>query len=241
MSDDLLTRELHELGRTMPLAPADTDALTQRVLARLDEARREPAGSVATASPARTRRRRSVAALAVGVLIALLLTPPVRAAVADWFGVIIQSGPPAEEATVPGVAPGLNLDEARSLVEFEPVLPASLGRPDGIDVSPDRQVLSMSWTVDGHTVRLDQFDGSFAPLFLKRGEAEVILLNGRPAAWFNGPHELAALNEYGIEFGAPPRPAGPTLIWEHDDVTLRLEGTDRNRAVEIALELLGTG
>src|SRR5690606_1633183 len=72
MSDDLLTRELHELGRTMPLAPADTDALTQRVLARLDEARREPAGSVATASPARTRRRRSVAALAVGVLIALL-------------------------------------------------------------------------------------------------------------------------------------------------------------------------
>ena len=75
---DDLARDLAALGRAVDV-PAPGPGLASAVLERLDDA---PAARMA---PARPRRR--LVALAVGaVLLALLATPPVRAAVADWFG-----------------------------------------------------------------------------------------------------------------------------------------------------------
>ncbi len=75
---DDLARDLAALGRAVDV-PAPGPGLATAVLERLSD---PPATRVAPA-----RRRRRLVALAVGaVLLALLATPPVRAAVADWFG-----------------------------------------------------------------------------------------------------------------------------------------------------------
>jgi hypothetical protein len=240
MSHIQLTDELCELGRTVPPAPGDPDALTERIMARVrsDDVPVPDSGTTVTV---RRHGRRRVLAVAAAVLLALALTTPVRAAVLDWFGVIVRPGPPAEQAAVPGVEPALNIEQATGRVGFDPVVPAELGQPDGIDVTSDGRVLSMSWSAAGGTIRLDQFDGLLAPVFAKQASAEQLDIGGRLAVWFDGPHYLTALDEFGLEYAGSARPAGPTLVWEHAGVTLRLEGADRSQAIRIAGDVMGTG
>lgn len=238
MSRNQLTEELRELGRTLPLPQGDPDVLTECIMARVGSEDVPVGASIAVV---RHRGRRRALAIVAAVLLALALTTPVRAAVLDWFGVIVRPGPPAQEALVPAVEPVLSIGQAADRVGFDPVVPAELGGPDGIDVSPDDRVLSMSWSGAGGTIRLDQFEGHFAPVFAKQASAEQIDIGGRPAIWFDGPHYLASLSEFGLEYAESARPAGPTLVWEHAGVTFRLEGAGRSQAVRIAAEVMGTG
>ena len=103
------------------------------------------------------RRRRQVVAAVVAVLLTLVAVPPVRATVADWFGfagVRVELGDepgPSEARPVGGAGPagrrgGVSVDQAREQVGFELVVPAALGPPDGVEVSADNRVVSMSWT-----------------------------------------------------------------------------------------------
>ena len=92
MSEQLV-RDLVELGRTVPTPEAP--GLEARVLARISAPGRRPF----LARP----RARLVAAL-VAVLVALLAAPPVRAAVADWFGfgsVVVHRGDGGAGSTAP--------------------------------------------------------------------------------------------------------------------------------------------
>jgi hypothetical protein len=92
-----LEQELRELGRTLIVAPPRDD-LAEQVLVRAqtEEARQ---GRLSTWWGWLTSsRRRLVAAIAAALLIGLVLTPPVRAAVVEWLrigGVLIKSAPPA--------------------------------------------------------------------------------------------------------------------------------------------------
>lgn len=230
MSSDQLSEELRTLGGTLDLPTIDADALANRVLAQLDEPMPRP-------TPARRRRlRTALVAAAVALLIALALTPPVRAAVSEWFGVIVRPGPPAESQPVPGAESPLTLDAAADVVGFDPIRVPTLGEPDGVEVSSDGRVLAMSWSEPDGTVRLEQFEGELAPFFVKRAaaEAEIVGVGGGPALWFDGPHRIAALDEDVRELVTTSRTAGPTLLWQVGDVTLRLEGADRERSIDIA-------
>lgn len=236
MSADWLSEELHALGRTLDFPPVDADALASRVVAGLDE-------PVRNRQPARRPRwRQAVVAGAVAVLIALGLTPAVRAGVTDWFGVVVRSGPPAESEPVPSAESALTLEAAAETVGFGPIVPPSLGPPGGVEVSHDERVLSLSWPEPDGTVRLDQFEGRFAPFFVKRSAAaaEIVDVHGRPGLWFDGPHHLSGMDRHGREIIATARSAGPTLLWRVDGITLRLEGADRGRALEIARDAAGT-
>ncbi|MGH8827262.1 MAG: hypothetical protein ACRDVZ_06595, partial [Jiangellaceae bacterium] len=151
--DDLVD-DLVRLGRTIPLA-APTPGLATAVLDRV-----RPVTPPARVIP---WRRRVVFAVAAALL-ALLMVPPVRAAVADWFGfagVIVEWGPFGDEPAPPppAVEPGATLAEAAELVGFTVLMPTELGEPDAVDVSTDRTIVSMSWSTDDGVVRLDQFDG----------------------------------------------------------------------------------
>ena len=237
MSHDQLTDDLRQLGRTLPFAPVDPDELAERVMADVTRV-----GSRADVVPAvRRRRLRPALAFVTGLLIVLALTPPVRATVVDWFGVIVRSGTPAEEASVPGVEPALTLERAADRAGFDPIVPSVLGRPDGIDVMSDGRVVSMSWSAGGETIRLDQFEGMLAPVFAKQATAEPIEIGDRMAVWFDGPHVLTALDEYGLDYPGSARSAGPTLVWEHAGITLRVEGADRSEAIRIAGQVMATG
>lgn len=242
---DRLAGELRELGRTALRATPDPEVVASAVLTRLT-AEPEPEPAADGGRRAQPRRRKAVVAALAGLLLALtvtLTTTPVGAAVADWFGiggVAVEQGPRVPSASAsppPTAASGLTLAQARALVGFAPLVPSELGPPDGIEVSADRRVLSMTWGSGPDTVRLDQFADRLSPYFLKKvhGSFEATTVDGAPAAWFPEPHEVAVLDEQGRERVESARLAGRTLVWERDGTTLRLEGElTRDRAVEIA-------
>lgn len=105
-----LRAELLALGRGLEVPEGDGLTMAERVLARI-----VAEGVPAPASPSRRerarvwvrRRARLLAAALSGLLVVLVLTPPVRAAVMDWFdfgGVEVRydpSGPAAGRAGGP--------------------------------------------------------------------------------------------------------------------------------------------
>ncbi|MET9892781.1 hypothetical protein ABZZ47_21720 [Streptomyces sp. NPDC006465] len=206
---------------------------------------------------ARARRRVLVAGLC-GVLAVLVLTPPVRAAVVDWFGfggVEVRYDPsavPSAGARVPGCpGPSLTLAQAGRRAGFEPLVPDALGAPDSVTVTPEpggRLLMSLCWREHGHQVRIDAYPARLDIGFTKtvREPPEWLRLHddeefGDPALWFPRPHLLSfwLVDADGDRFTRSERTAGPTLLWMHEgEVTLRLEGvSSRTRALEIARSL----
>lgn len=235
MTDEPLAEELRALGRSAAVPPV-ADGLATAVLERIADlpVRRTFAQVV------RSRWRALLGAFLV-VLAGSALVEPVRATVADWFGlggVAVQqvpSGPTT--APQPPDASGLSLAEAGKQAGFTPVVPAELGTPDGVEVSADRRIVSMSWQTPSGTVRLEQFLGQVPVMYIKRisDQVEFVQLDGRGALWFKSPHELVFVDKQGVEHTAQARAAGPTLVWQYDDLTLRLEGIpDMARATAIA-------
>lgn len=194
-------------------------------------------------------RRRRIALVVGAVLLALLATPPVRAAVADWFGfggVLVESGTSGPDAAPPPpeVAQDRSVTEAAGAVDFAVSLPEELGIPDGVEVSRDERMVSMSWSSDlDGVVRLDQFDARFDFSVLKRTPGVLYAsVGGTDALWFEQPHEVVLLEPNGSRRTESARLAGHTLIWLDGDTTLRLEGElSLERAVEIAESSVAVG
>lgn len=228
---DLLVADLVTLGRTVR-TPEPDPRLVDVVLTRLADG----------PTPRPVARRRVLVAAAF-VLLALLATPPVRAAVADWFGfggVVVRhdpSPPPSTAPPPPTVGTTRSVAQAVALVGFPVALPVELGPPDGVEVSGDRRVLSCSWTggPDG-VLRLDQVDGRLDYTFAKSAAGvEFTEVGGDVALWFEVPHAVVVLEPGGGRRTETARLAGHTLVWERAGTTLRLEGDlTLTRALTIA-------
>lgn len=255
--DRELAAELRQLGRELVVGAPDPELIDQ-VMGRVATMTARPAHRPFSRVAERVRRlrgvlrtrRRAVAAVLAAVLIGLGLTPPVRAAVADWFGfggVVVREGPAPGPSTAPPPPPArspLSLQRARQLITFDPVAPSELGAPDGVEVSRDRRVFSLSWTggADG-PVRLDQFDGTLSPVMAKLAhDATRFTVAGTTYLWLARPHEVAVVGRDGRERIESARLAGRTLIWERAGTTLRLEAdVTRERAVTIARSMRAAG
>jgi len=214
-----LLRDLTELGRSLPTPGAA--GMDEAVMARLDEPEPSPGRS--------TRFRIRAVAIGLAIVLALLAAPPVRAAVADWFGfgsVVVRTGdddgsPSGPSVAPPPISPGLPLGQAAAQVEFDVFELRALGETAGAEVSADGRVLSMAW--DGGP-RLDQ-SSSLSYTFDKTARSvEFVSVRGRDALWFGDSHEVVLLDESGARIPQTKRPAGRTLIWMVGDTTLRLEG-----------------
>ncbi|MFD7446846.1 hypothetical protein [Streptomyces sp. NPDC059909] len=258
MDDQGLPEELRELGRRLPVPDVDGGSMAERVLARI------VAESVPTPVPAplpgRARRavgwaRRRWRALTVtvsGALVVLVLTPPVRATVADWFGFggievryVPSATPPPPAGTVPPCHSPVPLAEAGRRAGFAPRVPAGLGEPDAVSVgvaAGGLRMISLCWYERSGTLRLDEFPARLDLGFAKvvRVHPEWVELSGeRPGLWFAEPHVLRfpLTGGTGQQWTESRRTAGPTLLWMSPDerTTLRLEGVvDAGRAREIA-------
>ncbi len=214
--DDLL-HDLQELGRSVPTPGAV--GMDEAVLARLADPTPVPA--------IRPRTLLRVAAVALTTLLALLLVPPVRAAISDWFGfgsVMVREGDGTGElptGTPRPSGPSTSLRDAAAQVTFGVVELPALGTPQGAWVSPDERVLTVLWD---DRIRLDQ-SSSLTYTFAKTAETfELVSVDGRDALWFGDSHEVAVVDEDGAEVRESRRRVGSTLVWTVDDTTLRLEG-----------------
>ena len=219
------------------VAPPARSDLAEGVLARLDE-------------PPRARRRWPAAVAAGAVLVAGLgLSPQVRAFAADLLeraGIELSNEQPDASRTPDQPLPstrGSDLERAADEAAFPLSVPAALGEPESVTVADRGRVVRMSW---GHGVALDQFDGTFGPVFEKQiGTLDVreVDLAGTPGWWIPGPHDLLYVDRDGEVISDTARLAGRTLIWESGDgVTFRLEveGLTRGEAVAIARSVAGT-
>ncbi|MFE6284982.1 hypothetical protein [Streptomyces sp. NPDC057877] len=262
-----LPEELRALGRSLD-RPGDgaAESMVERVLERILAEQvpvPEPVGGAADAG-ARLRqvrrwtraRWRSLTALLCGLLTVLVLTPPVRAAVVDWFGFggievrYDPSAPPPTPAEVPGCGRSVSLARAEREAGFRPVVPDALGAPDAVSVSREPQgrfLVTLCWRERGRTIRLDEHPARLDVGFAKtvREQPQWLQLGddpSNPALWFARPHRLAywLVDPDGDLYTRVKRTAGPTLLWtrsapEGGVVTLRLEGVpSEERAVEIA-------
>ncbi|RFU87508.1 hypothetical protein DY218_06625 [Streptomyces triticagri] len=261
-----MRRELVELGRQMRGPDLHGETMAERVLARIVA---DSIPTPALVTPGRTERvrgwfrrhRRGVTATLCGLLTVTAVTPPVRAAVADWIGfggVAVRHDPsakaPPSDAPPSGQGHGcaglLTVADATRLAGFAPRLPKKLGPPTAASVTIHgpgyRRVLTLCWERDAAPIRLEQFPATLDPLFWKTSPApfETIRTAELNGLWFPEPHtlQLRLVGEDGHHYHRTTRPAGPTLIWQTGDRTLRLEGeTSRERAVGIARSASGDG
>ena len=131
----------------------------------------------------------------------------------------------------------MTLDQARGQIAFAPRVPSYLGPPMGVEVSADRQMLSLTWSGRGTgVIRLDEFNGTLHPYFWKtvHDEVESVTVRSRDGLWFRSAHEVVVLDSRGTSRRLPPRIAGPTLVWDLDGTALRLEGaTSLSEALSI--------
>ncbi|MFJ8536305.1 hypothetical protein [Streptomyces sp. NPDC093591] len=270
-----LPEELRALGRSLdaPGAADGTETMVERVLGQLLAEHvpvpvAEPPGAAERLRAVRrwTRLRwRSLTAALCGLLTVLVLTPPVRAAVLDWFdfaGVEVRYDPsavPSPGAEVPGCGHSVSLAQAERRAGFAPLVPTELGVPDAVAVAGEprgRFVVSLCWREDGRTIRLDERRASLDIGFAKtvREPPEWIALDTEPsdsgtpapALWFARPHLLTfwLVDADGKPYTREERTAGATLLWAHrgggDTVTLRLEGVaSKERVLEIARSVEG--
>lgn len=279
---DALRAELRGLGRGIRIPDVDGETMAERVLAQLlAEAVPVPAAPGrmdrlrAWTGRARTGRAwrwtrstrwtrftrgRWGKALAVGLsglLVVLVLTPPVRATVADWFGfggVQVRYDPsasPPPGAPVPGCHKPVPPAEAERRAGFRARLPGELGEPDAVSVtegpegskgSEGRSMVTLCWSEPAGIIRLDEFPAELDFGFAKQARIMpqwLQLAGGETAMWFAEPHLLrfGMRDARGEVWTESERTAGPTLLWGATDgrTTLRLEGVaSLQRAREIA-------
>ncbi|RSN02368.1 hypothetical protein DMH25_25230 [Streptomyces sp. WAC 01325] len=268
-----MPEELRALGRSLdpPGASDGAETMVERVLGQLLAEQvpvpvAEPTGAAERLRAVRrwTRMRwRSLTATLCGLLTVLVLTPPVRAAVLDWFdfaGVGVRYDPsatPSPGAEVPGCDRPVSLAEAERRAGFAPLVPKELGAPDAVAVTGEpggRFLVSLCWREDGRTIRLDErrasLDIGFAktvrepPEWISLGSDASNGTNGTAAdqaLWFARPHLLTfwLVDPSGERFTREERTAGPTLLWSHategESVALRLEGVgSKERALAVA-------
>ncbi|MEV2240629.1 hypothetical protein [Micromonospora sp. NPDC049891] len=228
---DDLERELRDLSAW--LAIPEPPQVTAQVRARL-------AAAPGDRRVVRRRRWRYALAAALAALL-LAVLPPGRAALADamagllrFAGVTISTSPVRTPPTgVPSPPPAQRsaaLDEAQRSVRFPIRIPAALGPPEQtLLADPDGtgryRVVTLLYRAG--TLRLDTFEGRLDPVFFKQAGgsgAQWTQVGAAQAIWIAGPHPVSYVDRDGVVRQESARLAAATLIWEHAEVTYRLEG-----------------
>ncbi|MDG4865308.1 hypothetical protein P8605_44910 [Streptomyces sp. T-3] len=256
-SGEQLPEELRELGRRVQVPDIGGETMAERVIAQIVAASvpvpvAEPPGRFERLRALLRRHWRRLTAALCGVVTILVLTPPVRAAVADWFGwggVEVRYDPDSPRPTgepVPGCENPVSLAEAARRAGFTPVVPTELGAPDAVSVTEHphrRSVVSLCWRADGTgqaAIRLDEFPADLDLSFgkLVRVQPEWPRVGDATGVWFAEPHRLTfwMTDKHGKRWEQVERTAGPTLLWSSGaGITARLEGEESmRRAVQIA-------
>lgn len=247
-----LEARLADLGRHV-LVPEVGD-LSAAVAARIrtpGRARREPA-----------HRGPLLAAAGLLVIVAVLVLPAPRHAVARWLGIGT-----IEVTRVDTLPAGLGdhlvlgrrvpVADALASAAFDVLVPQAAGAPTAAFTgvpAPDAVTLVWAPSADLPEVRttgvgllLTEVLGSLDEPLIGKGVAEgttfeAVTVDGHAGYWLGGPaHELFYRGPGGEPIADSERLAGNTLIWTVGDVTLRLEsGLDKEAAIALAASVSGS-
>jgi hypothetical protein len=268
-----LERMLSRLGDELDW-PATPD-LTASVMARIERAEPPAPEGAAPERAARARRlsgllppaglRRSLALAAVGLLLlagtVFAAVPGVRDAVLDLFG--LRGATVERRETLPTPPPERPLDlgtrttlaGATGQLGFEPLVPADLGRPDGVYVrtGPPGGELSLTYRARPGLARagstrlgllVTEFRGDLSPEYLGKvvgstTTTERLRIDGNRAIWVEGaPHFFFYRTPEGQVVEDQLRIAENVLLLERGRRLIRLEGAfERDRAIAIARSL----
>ncbi|MET7370185.1 hypothetical protein ABZS61_30790 [Streptomyces sp. NPDC005566] len=197
-----LRAELLALGRSLDAPATDGSTMAERVLSQIVAEAvptpvREPPGLRQRTGAWARRHARILTAALSGLLVVLVLTPPVRAAVVEWFdfgGVQVRYAPSAEppgpagasrtpeagstgapdaaeERDAPDCTASVPISEAARQAGFRPVVPRELGPPDAVAVTglpESRWMVTLCWHERGRTIRLDEFASGLDPYVTKQ-------------------------------------------------------------------------
>lgn len=202
-----------------------------------------PTPDIASAIRGRLERRRPwlrpvVIAMAILVVAlgAVLAVPPARTAVLDWLGLRHVSIVRVDE--LPPTEPIVRLDLGRETTLAKAPLWALVpdDKPDRVFV--DDGTVNLVWG-DPRKPRLllTEFRGEafIEKLIQPNDDVEQVTVNGRPGAWLEQPHVVMFKDLRGRIRDNSARLAGKTLLWQHGEVTLRLEGDlTKEEALRIA-------
>ncbi|MFG1709028.1 hypothetical protein ACFLIM_38140 [Nonomuraea sp. M3C6] len=195
-------------------------------------------------APGRRARWKIVTAVVIAVIAITAATPQGRAAVVQilrFAGIEIQIGDtPPKAITTTAPMPGERTvppSDVTGSVKFQVKTLSRLGSPRSVTVADNGRVVSMFWPGG---IRLDQFDGGLDPVFFKKlgpPWPDYVKVGAYNAWWLPGEHPLGYIRRQdGTE--VPLRQAGPTLIWQQDTMSYRLEGVKtREEAIRIATSL----
>jgi hypothetical protein len=202
------------------------------------------------APPLRPQRRWLLAAAAVllAAVLVLAASPPAREAVAGWLGlrgVVIQKvqHPPTPNPLPPGplgyrlrLGDRMTLADARSRADFSVLLPAGLGQPDEVYYDPGHHMVSLVYASrpglpapdeTGVSLLISEFpaqltEDSFGKMLGPGERLQQVDLGKGKAYFIAGRHVFYFFNGPGRTDES--RLAANTLIWQRDEVLIRMEG-----------------
>jgi hypothetical protein len=148
----------------------------------------------------------------------------------------------------------VTIAQVQGIVPFTIVVPAELGAPDEVYLRTgfvENQVILLyrarpglpAARLTGAGLLFTEFqahvDTEFVQgkiLFLGATSVEPVTVNGDPGFWIEGaPHEIQYFDPSGREVPDQTRLAGNVLLWQHGDVTFRIEADiGRAEAIRIA-------
>ncbi|MDJ0757388.1 MAG: hypothetical protein QNJ45_27895 [Ardenticatenaceae bacterium] len=190
-------------------------------------------------SPSITHRRLTprLAAVMVAILLVLglLLVPPVRATLREWFSIgsvsiLIDTTAPTPSATavplsnLPNLPGRTTLAEAQAQANFSLAIPDELGPPTAVYLHDGvGQMVTLIW-VDRplllHVIDQNMILTKIGP----QSYSEPVSVNGQAAYWVSGTRQLDLYDQYMEPIEGFRRVVdGPVLIWTNDNVTYRLE------------------
>jgi len=190
---------------------------------------------------ARPRPRQLVLALAlvvVAVAVAFAV-PPARSAILRWLGLgnarieLVDRLPDVKARRPLDLGGRTSLDAARKVVDYHVLTSGLLGAPKEVHLRGDQ----IAYVYGERKLVVIQSRGTF---FAKEvgptSHVEHVRVNGQDGVWISGaPHFFGYIDASG---GAQPAEfylAGNALIWQRNELTLRLEGKlSRADAVRIA-------
>jgi hypothetical protein len=243
----------------------DLSGLVAKELALATRARRRPQAALRPVIRPVWQPAWQRVAVALVVLVAVLsgtlaLSPGARHAVAGWLGLrgvkIIEV--PSPTPLPPGLGTNLQLGlpvplaQAQAETKFQILVPAALGPPDEVYFSgrfADGKVTLLyrargdlpEAPTTGVGLLLTEFRASTNQEYLQKmlgpgTTIESVTVNGEQGFWVAGaPHVELLFDMNGAVVPDSLRLAGNVLIWEHGDLTLRIESAlSREQALAIA-------